>query len=50
MRFDFTSHMDRRGKDALAVDAVLDAPAGTAGSPPPPRARALTSSPCGSPT
>lgn len=42
MKYDFTSIMDRRGKDAIAVDA-LGAPA----SHPALRRRASTPFPCG---
>lgn len=43
MKYDFTSIMDRHGKDAIAVDGL-----GTGFAPPPPR-RALMPSPCGWP-
>ncbi len=39
MKYDFTSIMDRRGKDAIAVDAVL---AGGGGMAPTAPGRALT--------
>ncbi len=44
MTYDFTSLMNRRGKDAIAVDALTDTPPDL---PPPSPSRALTSSPCG---
>lgn len=43
MKYDFTSIMDRHGKDALAVDGL-----GTGFAPAAPR-RALMLSPCGWP-
>lgn len=43
MKYDFTSIMDRHGKDAIAVDGL-----GTGFAPAAPR-RALTLSPCGWP-
>ena len=41
MKYDFTSILERHGKDAIAVDGL-----GTGFAPLPPR-RALTPSPCG---
>ena len=43
MKYDFTSIMDRRGKDAIAVDSL----ANRAGLLPGPQKRGLTPSPCG---
>ena len=43
MRYDFTSILDRHGKDSIAVDGLGATPA----SPPTPRRRGSTPSPCG---
>lgn len=45
MKYDFTSILDRRGRDAIAVDGLKGD-----GFSPAPRRRALTLSRCGWPT
>ena len=42
MKYDFTSIMDRHGKDAIAIDGL-----GTAGFTPDAQRRDLTPFPCG---